>query len=429
MTLQKTHWVSNGDKISMSMNFSKVDKVNRLVRGFATLDNTDRQGDQITHEANVKAFTESRKNLREMHDNIAAGKVVKFGEETFFDKGTNKSYKGIFVEAHVSEGAPNTWAKVLDGTLTGFSIGGNITESEPSFDKSEGAPNRIVKGYDLVELSLVDNPANQLANIFSVEKNDTGTFIKGMIADMKTENVFWCEKDEIAKSTADGDAASCGICGDAMKNIGYVETTVEANRDAGLEAVVSKYLSSEHGEGGVQKMVKDDNKDVVDTDAVVTSEDVTEPVVEQQVSDKEAKAETKSDIEDIKAVTEVVNVDQNDSDVKKMFSDLADKVDDSLSKSNEAASKLVDELKTDIEAFKKSYDEKFDNLNTKYEEISKSFSSGKTASDEVAKRLSALEGSTAIKKSGDVEVADETETKEHQPLFKGAFLGFDGLSN
>ena len=59
---------------------------------------------------------------------------------------------------------------VLDGTLTGFSIGGKIVDSEPAMDDETEQPIRVVKKYELMELSLVDSPANQFANILSIQK-------------------------------------------------------------------------------------------------------------------------------------------------------------------------------------------------------------------------------------------------------------------
>jgi hypothetical protein len=155
--------------ITYHMPFAKVDESKRIVSGFATLNNVDRQKDIVTTEASVRAFKAFRGNIREQHSKIAAGKMISFGVEQFFDKISNNVYDGIFVRAYVSRGAPETWEKVLDGTLTGFSIAGDITEWETISDENGGKV-RVVKEYELSELSLVDNPANTLANVTSIEK-------------------------------------------------------------------------------------------------------------------------------------------------------------------------------------------------------------------------------------------------------------------
>ena len=124
MTIQKAHWNTEGDNVRLSMPFSKVDKERRIVSGFATLDNVDRQNDIVTPEASMNAFKKFKGNIREMHQPVAVGKMVSFKEDKYFDPETKKMYNGVYVSAYISKGAQDTWEKVLDGTLSGFSIGG-----------------------------------------------------------------------------------------------------------------------------------------------------------------------------------------------------------------------------------------------------------------------------------------------------------------
>jgi hypothetical protein len=74
----------------------------------------------------------------------------------------------------------------------------------------------------LQELSLVDNPANPLANIFSIQKQGDKSIYKGMATEIELENVFWCKTDNIAVSNA-GDEKNCVICSNPMDNIGWIE--------------------------------------------------------------------------------------------------------------------------------------------------------------------------------------------------------------
>jgi hypothetical protein len=188
----KAHWDTEGDSVRLSMPFSKVDVQRRIVSGFATLDNVDKQNDIVTTEASMKAFTKFRGNIREMHQPSAVGKMVSFKEDKYFDPETKKFYSGVYVSAYVSKGAENTWEKVIDGTYTGFSIGGRMNKWDDAYDEKADVQIRVIKDYDLVELSLVDNPANQFASILSVEKNDEGVdIIKGESVEAELENVFW----------------------------------------------------------------------------------------------------------------------------------------------------------------------------------------------------------------------------------------------
>ena len=49
--MSKAHWSSDGNDIKLSMPIAKVDKERRIVSGFATLDNVDRQGDIVPSDA------------------------------------------------------------------------------------------------------------------------------------------------------------------------------------------------------------------------------------------------------------------------------------------------------------------------------------------------------------------------------------------
>jgi hypothetical protein len=239
MEIKKSYWHSDGDRISLSVPFFKVDKERRIVSGFATLDNVDRHNDIVDAEASMKAFETFRGNLREMHQPIAVGKVTNFKEEQFFDKSTGETYRGVFVDTYVSKGAQDTWEKVLDGTLSGFSIGGNITKVDTV--QKNGDSVRVIKEYELVELSLVDSPANQLANIFAVQKSDSGNSITGIAVDLKMDTIFWCENDQIAVAK-ESDSSTCIVCDTEMTNIGWVESN-DISKNEEIEKAIGRHIS------------------------------------------------------------------------------------------------------------------------------------------------------------------------------------------
>jgi len=223
MEINKAKWSTKDSNIRLSMPISKVDKEKRTVSGFATLDNLDRQGDIVPAEASVKAFETFRGNVREMHQPIAVGKIVSFKEDKYFDQDDQKLYNGIYVSAYVSKGAQDTWEKVLDGTLTGFSIGGEINDADDIYDDEMNKSYRVIKEYTLSELSLVDNPANQFANVISIEKSFDGNHLEGYLSKATIENVFWCRKDDVI-SMAYEENRVCPQCDKAMSNIGFVES-------------------------------------------------------------------------------------------------------------------------------------------------------------------------------------------------------------
>jgi hypothetical protein len=218
--LHKAFWHSEDNSIKLSMPIAKIDKEKRTVSGFATLDNVDKQSDIVPTDVSIKAFERFRGNLREMHMPVAVGRVMSFKSDKFYDKEKDKFYNGVYVDAYISKGAQDTWEKVLDGTLSGFSIGGSIKDTEDQYDPEMDKSIRVIKDYELHELSLVDNPANQFANIVSIQKAEDGqnTF-EGIMTKMSLENVYWSKENSLVRLSKEEDIRS----GETL--IGFVETT------------------------------------------------------------------------------------------------------------------------------------------------------------------------------------------------------------
>jgi hypothetical protein len=435
MEIKKAQWATDGDSVRLSMPLSKVDKENRLVSGWASLDNADSQGDVVLKEANAKAFSRFRGNIREMHQPIAVGRMVDFREDSYFDSETQKFYNGIYVTVYVSKGAQDTWEKVLDGTLQGFSIGGAILDAETQWVKEANATIRFVKDYELIELSLVDSPANQLANVFSITKSADGSQVmKGMVAETRSENVFWCEDDGIAKTSSD-EAVSCGNCGSAMQNIGWFEydggdstekvAAIVANRNStsstsGSQEPIEKQAKSANNEGGV--IVAEENK-TTETEVEAPAEEQTE--VESNDETVVENAEVEAPVEETAVETEEAadnsEVQVDEPDFAKMFGDLQSAIESGLEKNAQAADEAIAKA---TEAFESKVEE----LVQKHTELVTKFESLKTDLGGVEKRLEGVEGETAIKKSGDLGGSTEdTLQKSKGSKWGGRFLGLSDL--
>ena len=236
----------NGNNVNLTMPISKIDEEKRIVSGFATLDNIDKQGDRVLPEASEKAFANFRGNVRLMHQPIPAGKVVSFRSDTFFDPETKKQYTGVFVDAYVSKGAQDIWEMVLDGTLTGFSIGGAIKDTDNELDEESNRTVRVIKEYDLVELSLVDSPANQFANIFSIQKTIDGDVVDGMFSKSNIQNVFWCETEEMAYLSNE-EKYSCASCSSELSSIGWIDEITKANVEQAMSKIIEMHKAVNPG--------------------------------------------------------------------------------------------------------------------------------------------------------------------------------------
>lgn len=430
----KSQWQTDGNEMRLSMPLAKVDRENRLVSGFATLDNVDSQGDIVTSEASTKAFTRARGNLREMHQPIAVGKIVDFREDEWYDTESEKFYRGIFVTAYVSKGAEATWEKVLDGTLTGFSIGGNILEQDNEYIADLGKSVRFIKDYELIELSLVDNPANQLANVFSITKASNGSVtVKGMAVDTEIENVFWCkDHPQSLKATAD-ETAKCVECDSAMENIGWFETG--GDRAEKVRDVVNKFLGldasaavNSEGEGGVNvsenAVEKSETPDEVtetevpaaveaDGIAAVTPAPEDRPVVDATDADATQVADVEAE-----GTEEVNEVSDGTEEISQRIDDLHRAVEQSIEQTRSEAAERVAALEAQISEVKDTFTQKASELESKFDEFGTKLEAAKSRFAELEKALEAVNSSEAVKKSGDVE---STETVQKSATWNGAF--------
>ena len=453
MDIVKSQWISDGDKIQLSVPFFKVDEERRMVSGFATLDNVDKHGDIVDAEASLNAFSRFRGNIREMHQPIAVGKVVSFKQEDFYDAPTDKTYSGVFVDVYVSKGAQDTWEKVLDGTLSGFSIGGEINKSDNVVNEDHGSMVRVIKDYDLVELSLVDNPANQFANVFSIVKLDVGYSVTGMATTVKTLNVLYCDSDCIAVASDDYEK-SCSVCNNTMKNIGWVEETSESQA-SDVAKVIKQYVAKTtgviqnegatvgelqaeastpvekdiNGKGG--KNMSENETPVVDTeDTELVEKSATEEVVEttEEVIEKSEELTSEDSEEVIEKSEEISEEAAADvaEDFAKMLEDLKTFVVENIAKSEDGSNvPSVDEI---INEMKNNISKSMEEISTRHEEVSKAVTQVQRDMDEMKKRMEAYEATTATKKSFDLdEESKETVTKSQQSIWKGHFLGVRDL--
>lgn len=149
--------------------FQKLDDGRMLIEGTATDETLDSQGDILDYEGSKKAFGDWRGNIREAHD---VHKMVGKALEVTFDD----SAKAINVKAFISKGAQDTQAKIEEGVLSCFSVGGgNPTKSK--YEKVDGKQVRRVLEWPMSELSTVDAGANPNATFQLVKADGVATDI------------------------------------------------------------------------------------------------------------------------------------------------------------------------------------------------------------------------------------------------------------
>ena len=442
MNIEKSLWTSNGNVINLSVPFTKVNREKRTVSGFATLDNVDQTGDVVTAESSLKAFESFRGNIREMHGSNAVGKMVSFRPESFYDPKAKEFFNGVYVDAYISKGAQDTWEKVLDGTLSGFSIGGKILESDNEVNKANGKTVRFIKNYELIELSIVDSPANELCNILSIQKVNGQYIAKGIAVGVVTENIFYCaDSDSVFIST--DKTYDSPVSGKPAELIGWVESS-DVNKAKEIDKILDAYKHSRftlpetqtiakqaNAEGGNEMSDNTENVVVEDVAAEAPAEAVAaEAAVEDTavVADDAAPAEAPAEAvaEDVPAETlekaaEVSEDKVDEPDFAKMLGDLKGFFSETLNKASEANAAQVTTIQETVETFSKSVDARISELAEQHTALSSAVNNIKNTIDGVQKRVDAVESETAIKKSSDLGRSEEVTIKKSK--WNGSFLG------
>ncbi|ASZ74885.1 head maturation protease [Rhodococcus phage Trina] len=425
--VQNALWNRDGSNVNLSFDMQKIaDENERIVIGFATLDNLDLTSDIVTADASLKAFSRFRGNVRLQHDKSKpVGKVISFQPASYYDEATQMEYSGIQVAVRVSEGAEDVWKMCLDGTLTGFSIGGAVLKTSDLYREDIGKRVKVIEEYALLELSLVDSPANHLANIQIVK----ALSLDGMEKGYDSYNLFWCGIDRVA-TRSKNDSHVCPDCSTAMANMGSIEQnediktqldkvlkSLDIDMEGGQSNMADTTLTIEKGEDGAE-IASVDEVSVTEgsvaaapvEEAPEATEEATEEVATDEVAEGEGEDETPADA---------------NAEIKALIQQLAETVEASTGK----VSKDATEIRAEVEKVSSELTGRFEKLEKELktfqdaqDELKEKISTTTAGLEETRKRLDdAVEG-TAMQKS--VDVATTTKTPEApKSKFQGLFSG------
>lgn len=429
-----------GDDVVLGIPFVKINAKGRTVSGFATLDNIDKAGDVLDATASKEAFAKWAGNIREMHERKAVGKSISVEQKEFTDEDGN-SYNGIWITARISKGAEDTWQKVLDGTLSGFSVGGAVHEKERQIAKTADGEREVwrITKYSLNEVSLVDNPCNQLATVSLVKSIDGALSFEDIIDNSEEAEQ---EGESLEKAHSEGSADCCmgeidSVLG-ALKawrqraidkdqdhevaNISRLMMNVRNYKDyeryehedhERMSAAVNK---TEESEGEPMAKTEEELQNNVESDISVSDDFTGEQksllrkmaefiLGESQVPTPEAVAEeTSEELNKEGDVTSEMNTEEVNDLVKAATEELSTSVDEKFTGIGDALTKIAEALETvakseDVESIKAEVQEQIEGL---------------------AGRIEALETTGAVKKSGDV--TEESLEKEDKGFWSDSIV-------
>ena len=272
------------------------------------------------------------------------------------------------------------------------------------------------------------SPLWLLRDILSIEKMNGQLVFKGMAADVVTENIFYCEEsDSVFMSTEK--TFDSPITGKPAKIIGWVESS-DMNKSKEIDKILASFKKTRLALPETQTIAKQANVEGgnemsdVQNDVVVEAveaETIIEKSVDvvEEVAAVEAIAETTEDTTPADSVEETVEKTA-DPDFAKMLGDLKGFFSETLAKATDANAAQVSEIKETVESFSKSVNGQIAELAEKHNALSTAVLEIKGTIDGVQKRVDAVEGDTAIKKSSDL---GRSEVVTKKSTWNGSFLG------
>ena len=148
-------------------------------------------------------------------------------------------------------------------------------------------------------------------------------------------------------------------------------------------------------------------------------------VVAEDAAPAEAPAEDAvaqdTPAETLEKAAEVSEDKVDEPDFAKMLGDLKGFFSETLNKASEANAAQVTAIQETVEAFSKSVDARISELAEQHTVLSSAVNDIKSTIDGVQKRVDAVEGETAIKKSSDLGGSQEVTIKKSK--WNGSFLG------
>ena len=388
----------HGENLQLIFPVSLIKNEERVVVGVATADNVDKSGDVVDFSASMTAFKNWQGNIREMHQPLAVGKAVGHRPVEINEGGS--TYRGVEVSAYISKGAEDTWQKVLDGTLGAFSIGGRILErKEDETRKFRGQPVSVVTKYELGELSLVDNPANPVANITLIKSDDEGLSYALAIDETECHTVgdtTVCVTDNTIKSTE----CDCNVTKDLHnKNYSDMVTYMEDTD------VLTASDETPSNDGAFEGAELEDKISLLQRFLTWMSDPANAESDTIVDSDEDDVEKITAEVEEIALVAEINEGDDIDMNIDELTAALGTVIDEKLASHSEASTAQVETLiEEKLASAINAMTEKQEELTAKVDESTKSVTD---SLDVINTRVETVENAGAIKKS-----VDETEAEE-----------------
>ena len=372
------------------------DEGKRIIRGYASTADLDRQGEIISLQALKGAEKDLLRNpavfLNHEHNKLPVGKTI----SAVVDE------KGLLVTVEFTKAkfADDLWALISEGVVNRFSIGGRVMEAEEKRDKSGNIFNEITK-IELFEVSIVGIPANPEAK-FVVSKS----FSMAITEELK--------KREVGKDMSKEEKK-------VEKTEATIETTAENTTTVELEVKVEDVDVSEEviedptSEEEVGEVAEEAIEEAAATEKVIEekSEEVAEEKAEETPSLEESSEEVVEEKETSKEVELKKSTDEKILDALDLILQHLTKAD-SIEKVEEIKEvETTDEVEEETTEEAATEEVVEDSVEEKAEEVAAEETAEETTEEEVAE----VEEAT-VEKSEEVSTEKVVKVEETQEVEK-----------
>lgn len=221
-----------------------IDEEKRIIAGFATTEDVDREDQVVSLKAVEKALALYQKNptVRADHGPPPIG-------TTIAAKAMQKDgHKGLFVRVQIGKNTRATdeaWTLIKQGLYKAFSIGGIVKAIKSVYSKAAGKQIQQITEIMISEISITDAPANQ-ACLFTVLGKSLGDIDPSRL--------------EVGKTMTDSEFSK--EIEDFSKRIGIVEeTTATMSKDVGeIKAMLTKQAEDSESEEEKKKKEKEEEE-------------------------------------------------------------------------------------------------------------------------------------------------------------------------
>jgi HK97 family phage prohead protease len=378
---------------------NKAEDSRRIIAGYASVIETDKDNDIIpkgTLQAGIESLLRDSEysNLMLIHQNIQIGKIIK----GYGNLSTHVDDNGLFIVAEIRKDLDTSnkvWDKIMDGTLNGFSIAGEILLSHDECDERQCV--KVIDKLNIFEVSVCDKPVNSKSGFVVVSKGESLPIADLCNYVIKNEDIQMAKDKEVAAEE------NCEECEDKAEPAVVAKPEIEPEMEA-----------ESTGELSLAETIEELSREVIALRGIIEEMQKKEEPEDEEIEEEEIEEEE----EDMEAAQEQPIVEEIQVEPEPQ----EDKAKPKEEEEEEEPSKYPYPSKKDFDELKKSVDSILSSLkkSVKIDKLEKAITSKDEEITKLTEKVKMLEES-------EVEPKTITESEEVKNVSVGPKLVKDSL--